>query len=89
MERPPAPLLAAGSEMGTGGRGPRRKGAARSVLGKAADGDEQDGQGDDDEDDEGRLFHGSVGADAEPFAEPEQGRGQVAPEGGDDGARDG
>ena len=74
--------------MGSRGRGPRRKGAARSVW-KVPDGDEQDGQGDDDEDDEGRLFHGSVGADAEPFAEPEQGRGQVAPEGGDDGARDG
>ena len=59
------------------------------LFGDSTDDDEQDAEERDDEDDEGRLFHGSVGADAEPFAEPEQGRGQVAPEGGDDGARDG
>src|SRR3989304_3478164 len=49
----------AGGPQAPGGGGPRRKDAARSVW-KVPDGDEQDGQGDDDEDDEGCLFHGQT-----------------------------
>src|SRR3972149_802266 len=60
MKGPP-PYFAAGSEgeRGAGGRGPRRKDAARSVW-KAADGDEQTDEECDDEDDKGGLFHGQA-----------------------------
>src|SRR3972149_1979456 len=60
------------------------------LSGDSTDDDEQDAEQGDDEDDEGRLFHGSVArTDAETLAEPEQGCGQITPDCGDDGARDG